>query len=98
MSTNAKAETTDRPHRKLALVIGIGEYEDCKLENSENDAHDLSYALESIGFIVTKTLNPKRNELKHILIDFEESVQAGDMILFYFSGNGVQWEVSATVF
>ncbi|CAF3753952.1 unnamed protein product [Rotaria sp. Silwood1] len=80
--------------RKLALVIGIGKYEHCEeLQNPENDANDMSSILESIDFIVTKKLHLKRAEMQHVLIDFEHSIEPGDMVLFYFAGHGVQWEV-----
>jgi uncharacterized caspase-like protein len=101
--------------RKLALVIGIGEYgenidrlsnpendaEDMKsaletfdrLSNPENDAEDMKSALESIGFTVTMKLHLKRAEMQKVLVDFENSIKPGDMILFYFAGHGIQWEV-----
>ncbi|CAF1389549.1 unnamed protein product [Rotaria sordida] len=85
--------TPKKPCRKLALVIGIGKYEYYEeLKNPENDANDMASTLESIGFIVTKTLNPRKTDLRHSLIDFEESIESDDMILFYFAGHGVQWE------
>jgi hypothetical protein len=63
-----------RAQRKLALVIGIAEYE-CSdqmqnLPNTVNDANDMSLALASIGFIVTRKLNLKRCEMKNTLYDF----------------------------
>ncbi|CAF4207359.1 unnamed protein product, partial [Rotaria sordida] len=85
--------TKNESRRKLALVIGIGKYEHCEeLQNPENDANDMSSILESIGFIVTKKLHLKRAEMQHVLIDFENSIEQGDMVLFYFAGHGVQWE------
>lgn len=85
---------TNRVCGKLALVIGIGEYKNCgKLVNPQNDANDMSSALTSIGFTVTTKLDLKRVEIMHTLADFEASIQPGDMVLFYFAGHGVQWEV-----
>ena len=86
--------TKKEPRRKLALVIGIGKYDHCEeLQNPENDANDMSSALESIDFNVTKKLNLKRAEMKHVVTDFEESIEPNDMVLFYFAGHGIQWEV-----
>ncbi|CAF3988907.1 unnamed protein product [Rotaria sordida] len=86
--------TKNESRRKLALVVGIGKYEHCEeLQNPENDANDMSSNLESIDFIVTKKLHLKRAEMQHVLIDFENSIEQGDMVLFYFAGHGVQWEV-----
>ncbi|CAF4120233.1 unnamed protein product, partial [Rotaria sordida] len=85
--------TKEEARRKLALVIGIGKYDYCEeLQNPENDANDMSKALESIGFAVTKKLDLKRAEMRHVVIDFEESIKRDDMVLFYFAGHGVQWE------
>ncbi|CAF1346902.1 unnamed protein product [Rotaria sp. Silwood1] len=82
--------------RKLALVIGIGKYEHRdELQNPENDANDISSTLDSIGFIVTKKLHLKCAEMKHVIIDFEQSIEPGDMVLFYFAGHGIQWQVCA---
>ncbi|CAF4514959.1 unnamed protein product, partial [Rotaria sp. Silwood2] len=90
--------TGKEPRRKLALVIGIGKYDHCEeLQNPENDANDMSFTLANIGFIVTKKFHLKRAEMKHVVIDFEESIEPGDMVLFYFAGHGIQWEVCITV-
>ena len=94
MATSRVADYSTGPRRKLALIIGIGDYENItKLDNPENDADDLSLALESINFIVTKELNLKRVEMRHALVNFDESIKSGDLVLFYFAGHGTQWEV-----
>ncbi|CAF1020209.1 unnamed protein product [Rotaria sordida] len=85
--------TKEKPRRKLALVIGIGKYDHCEeLQNPENDANDMSSALESIDFNVTKRLHLRRAEMQRVLIDFENSIEQDDMVLFYFAGHGIQWE------
>ncbi|CAF4097061.1 unnamed protein product [Rotaria sordida] len=90
--------TKEEPRRKLALVIGIGKYDCCEeLQNPENDANDMSSALESIDFNVTKKLHLRRAEMQHVLIDFENSIEQDDMVLFYFAGHGIQWEVCIKV-
>lgn len=80
--------------KKLALVIGIGEYNKLNsLSNPVNDATDIASVLESIGFTVIMELNLKCIEMKHILLEFENSIESGDTVLFYFAGHGIQWEV-----
>ena len=95
MATKENDEKMLKTRRKVALVIGIGKYDHIKeLENPENDANDMTDALKSIDFVVTKKLNVKRADMKHAVLDFEEVIEPGDMALFYFAGHGTQWEVS----
>jgi uncharacterized caspase-like protein len=97
MAATSIAHSINRPRRKLALVIGIGEYADGQhLPNAINDAKQMSSKLKSIGFIIEgdgPNLNLTRKEMRHVLVDFEESINQGDMIVFYFAGHGRQWEV-----
>jgi len=81
--------------RKVALVIGIGDYKDGNhLPNAINDAKDVTNALKKIGFNIDEPkLNLTYRNLKHTLIDFEGSFTSGDLVLFYFAGHGTQWEV-----
>ncbi|CAF3431440.1 unnamed protein product [Rotaria sp. Silwood1] len=89
----ANNQTKAVSRRKLALVIGVGDYKYCKkLRNAENDANSMASTLERIGFIVTKKINSKHDEIETALLSFKQSIQKGDMILFYFSGHGIQWE------
>ncbi|CAF2937285.1 unnamed protein product [Rotaria sp. Silwood2] len=80
--------------RRSALVIGIGDYDNIfKLKNPQNDAKSLSSLLQLIGFITNEPqLDKTRAQMKHVLVDFEDSIQSNDMVLFYFAGHGVQWE------
>ncbi|CAF2965342.1 unnamed protein product [Rotaria sp. Silwood2] len=93
MANRTTASASSGPRRKLALVLGIGEYEEGrKLPNAENDANDMSLVLEGIGFIVTKKLHLTYTEMRHVLVDFDASIRSTDMVLFYFAGHGTQWE------
>lgn len=89
-----------RSRRKLALVIGISKYESGNtLTNPKNDAYDMASKLKSIGFILHEN-EPKLDltceEMELILVKFKHSINEGDMIVFYFAGHGLQWEVSAS--
>jgi uncharacterized caspase-like protein len=81
----------------LALVIGIGDYKKgIKLANAVNDAKAMSSALKRIGFVIHgdgPKLDLTYKEMSHVLVDFQCSIKAGDMVLFYFAGHGTQWEV-----
>ncbi|CAM4877064.1 unnamed protein product [Rotaria socialis] len=88
------AKFTSESRRRLALVIGIGDYENVrKLKNPQNDAKALSSLLQRIRFTTAEQhLDKTRNQLKHVLVDFEDSIQSNDIVLFYFAGHGIQWE------
>jgi uncharacterized caspase-like protein len=95
------AKFTSESRRRLALVIGIGDYENVtKLKNPQNDAKALSSLLQQkMGFNTTEQqLDKTCVQLKHILVDFQHSIQSNDIVLFYFAGHGVQWEVSVKIF
>ncbi len=97
MATSVVVKDKNRPKRKLALVIGISKYEDGQdLPNAENDAKCIASALKDIGFHVHENqpmINATYKQLKHVIIDFEISIQKEDMVVFYFAGHGKQWEV-----
>ncbi|CAF1450320.1 unnamed protein product, partial [Rotaria sp. Silwood1] len=94
MATNSGSNTISRPHRKLALVIGIGNYESGEiLRNTINDAHEMSSKLNSIGFISDgPQLDLTHEAMELALVKFKHSIREGDMVLFYFAGHGTQWE------
>ncbi|CAF3779182.1 unnamed protein product [Rotaria sp. Silwood1] len=83
-----------RSHRKLALAIGISDYErNIRLPNTINDARDMSSKLGDIGFIIDEPkLNLTYENMKDILGKFTDSIRQGDMVLIYFAGHGTQWE------
>ncbi|CAF0820235.1 unnamed protein product [Adineta steineri] len=91
----ATSEISGSP-RKLALVIGISNYENGRnLPNAINDAEEISFELERIGFILHEgapKLNPTCKEMHHALVDFVHSIKRGDMVLFYYAGHGIQWK------
>ena len=62
----------NRPRRKLALVIGISEYEEGrKLLSPVNDAKDMSHMLSRIGFIIDEPkLNLTKKNMRFALAEF----------------------------
>ncbi|CAF3001909.1 unnamed protein product [Rotaria sp. Silwood2] len=92
----SKTTTIDKPvsGQKLALVIGIWDYQNegvRKLTNPENDAKDITLVLERIGFSVTTNLNLAYWDMAKACDEFRKKIQPGDMVLFYFAGHGKQW-------
>jgi Caspase domain len=75
--------------KKVALVIGIQSYSHLpKVEKASNDARAMADALKAIGIEVLPGIDPAREEMGRLLADFEESIEAGDTALLFFSGHG----------
>ena len=89
------ADAINSPRHKRAIVVGISEYEEGrKLPNAVNDAKDMSSMLKKIGFIIDEPkLNLTHENMDLALVKFKHLIQAGDMVLFYFAGHGIQFEV-----
>jgi uncharacterized caspase-like protein len=96
MAARPSTHGTYKRRRKIALVIGIGDYASGKkLKNPENDALAVSNLLNRIGFITHQAkLNLEYQEMKIECTTFASHIENGDLVLFYFAGHGVQWEVS----
>ncbi|CAF4645332.1 unnamed protein product [Rotaria socialis] len=76
--------------RRIALVIGNNKYKQLPLDSCLNDANDLSKTLKSIGFLVTTETDLNCEEMDGELEKFVESIISDDLVLFFFSGHGVQ--------
>ena len=76
--------------RRIALVIGNGEYKDAPLLNPINDARAIAQALSRSGFRVTQKENVGRAEMQVALREFGDALKGGGVGLFYFAGHGMQ--------
>lgn len=76
--------------RRVALVIGNGDYADNPLENPLKDARGMAAALRELGFDVLAGENATRNQMLQLLRDFSGRLRGGGVGLFYFAGHGVQ--------
>ncbi|CAF1469161.1 unnamed protein product [Adineta ricciae] len=81
-----------RPCRKIALVIGNADYEKNPLRKPLNDAADMTKALKSIGFQGGVFTDMNFGDMKECTKQFVQAIQHNDLVLFYFSGHGKQWE------
>lgn len=86
----AISDSNDR--RKLALIIGNGNYshQENKLSNPVNNARDLAGVLKTIGFRVTTCCDYTKKDMNNSIIDFARTINDGDLVLFYYSGHGSQ--------
>jgi hypothetical protein len=88
----ASSHVNSARHRKLALIIGNGNYNrsENRLNHSIENVRVLSDSLKAIGFKVTTACDLKKHEMTTTIIDFSKTVGAGDLVFFYFSGHGYQ--------
>ena len=77
--------------RRLALVIGNDAYENITtLKKAANDARGIGDTLTDLGFEVTTATNISRREMNQTLQNFNNSIRADDIVLFFFAGHGVE--------
>lgn len=90
VSTTFAAEGSGR---RVALVIGNGNYQHPdlpKLPNPPNDAEDISKALRGFGFEVIERKNLSLEALNRAIADFGSRIGGAEVALFYFAGHGIQ--------
>jgi uncharacterized protein (TIGR02145 family) len=84
------SQQTPQSQKRLALVIGNGNYTSSILANPENDAADMSNVLRLMGFEVLFHVNLGMNKMLEAIDDFGMKLPNYDVGLFYFSGHGIQ--------
>jgi len=77
--------------QRVALVIGNGAYRSVpELDNSRNDADDISEQLKRVGFTVIDGRDLDRAAMYAALGRFAQRVRGTDAGLVYYSGHGLQ--------
>lgn len=93
-ATAAKGQSTSQvatqPEKRLALVIGNGNYISSSLSNPENDARAMTDVLKKLGFTVDEYENLNQAEIKKVIDDFGKKLKGNDIGLFYYAGHGIQ--------
>lgn len=74
--------------RRIAVVIGNGDYGDDPLSNPINDARMMSNTLGLLGFEVMSYVNVTQQQMKKVILEFNQRLGAGGVGLFYFAGHG----------
>ncbi|CAF1037917.1 unnamed protein product [Adineta ricciae] len=82
----------NRSRRKVALVIGNAAYRKNPLHKPLNDAADMTNALKKIGFQGVTRTDMDFEDMETCRRQFVQAIQPNDLVLFYFSGHGKQWE------
>ena len=76
--------------RRVALVIGNGDYKSNPLKNPVNDARAMGRTLSTLGFEVIKGEDLTKSEMQEAIINFAQKLRGSGVGLFYYAGHGVQ--------
>jgi hypothetical protein len=78
--------------KKVALVIGNGNYPKWPLRNPANDARAVSQALTEVGFKTITAIDVTLPNLDRAVSSLVSQVRQGDVVAFYYAGHGIQLE------
>ncbi|HPF01779.1 MAG TPA: caspase domain-containing protein [Bacteroidales bacterium] len=90
LSGQSTTKQNIQQEKRLALVIGNGNYIGSTLANPENDARAMTIALQKLGFEVLEFENLDQNLMKKAIDDFGMRLRNYDVGLFYYAGHGIQ--------
>ncbi len=86
------AGTVHAAQRRIALVMGVWQYDSTNLPNLpgiEDDVKRFADGLKKLGFEVEVSSNPTMSEAKNVIDQFGEKLKQPETVgLFYFSGHG----------
>lgn len=89
--SSAASEQNGGAHpRRLALVIGNGNYDDHPLANATRDATATGEMLNRLGFEVMTYSNLDRAHMNEAVQEFNKRLAAGGVGLLYFAGHAMQ--------
>lgn len=82
-----------RGERRIALVIGNGDYKNDKsITNAANDAQLMATTLEKLGFLVIKHINADKKQIESAIHGYSKYLKHNNVALFYYSGHGVNYK------
>jgi len=91
VSQSIKASATSTSAQKrLALLIGNGNYPNSFLANPENDALEMKNILQQYGFDVLLYENLSQTRMKMAMDEFGDRLKNYDVGLFFYAGHGIQ--------
>lgn len=76
--------------RRIALVVGNGNYKFSPLKNPTNDARAMGQALKDLGFTVIQLENVGMQAMLDATRDFANKAKDYQVRVFYYAGHGVQ--------
>jgi len=85
------AATDPFAEKRLALVVGIGGYQNAPdLANTTNDGKLISDTLNELNFRVSEHFNIGLAEFRDLLDRFAFEAETADVALVYFAGHGIE--------
>ncbi len=90
---NLAVKESSSAGKRIALVIGNGNYQADnlpKLANPTHDAEDIAKVLRGFGFEVIQKKDLSKEEMDTAITDFGRKISDSDAALFYFAGHGLQ--------
>jgi len=90
LQAQTTSQQTTGKEKRIALVIGNGNYNSGILANPENDARAMTDALQKLGFSVSEYENLNQVQIKKVIDDFGLRLKGNDIGLFYYAGHGIQ--------
>lgn len=88
--SHTKAQDNAQIQKKLALIIGNGNYPLSMLANPENDARAMKKTLTQLGFEVMEFENLTQSQMKRAIDEFGIKLKSYDVGLFFYAGHGIQ--------
>jgi hypothetical protein len=76
--------------KRIALIIGNSNYKTSPLKNPLNDAEDIAYELQRLGFKVQLGKNMSKKDMFFAIREFGKEIKQGGVGLFYYAGHGMQ--------
>ena len=77
--------------KRVALVIGNSAYQHTSpLNNTVNDAADLTGSLKRLGFEVLEGRDLDKRSMERVIRQFGVQLSGADLALFFYAGHGVQ--------
>ena len=90
IAVQVSGQANDQQEKRIALVIGNGNYIGSTLANPENDAHSMADVLKKLGFTVYEYENLSQSRIKEVIDDFGQKLKVNKVGLFYYAGHGIQ--------
>jgi formylglycine-generating enzyme required for sulfatase activity len=83
-------DTAPSPSRRLALVVGNGDYPNQPLRTPKQDARSVTGLLATMGFEIITLDNASAQQIRRALDELNTGLGKDGIGLFYFAGHGMQ--------